>query len=571
MSEDVSPVSAPARQEARADHPEEEIESLLKEATASFMEEDYAKSISLYDEIERRHGKDARARVRALVLSALGDKVLALWRIKDWDANAEESLRNDILARFGNDKNPEVRAQLAESLARLTAFIFNTKSRHGWDVAISTADEAEKRFGEDKDPVVRRWLAMALYFKGGAASWRKRGGGGYEEGAEIFRSVSERFGADEDTETRYWAARALTERANLMTSFSLDEVPEVYRELDRRFGGDNELPETRALVIQGLLDSIPFSGVDRAAVYADIERRYGEDKNPEVRGMLVEALSQKSKGYHDPEKKIVVYDEILSRFGEDDDLAIREEVARALFQKDSALMEMEAPKETRLAVLEEISRRYKEDESKEIGEIVADARSRWNSLAIQAGKMTADDLLVGIDRIQDTEARERLAQSLRNNAQTFLEEGKILEAVALYKAMKERLGTSALLESSTFALKIELGRSLGYYAASLLTESKEKREAAIWKDMDKRFGKKDPSVNVIVLDALLYEGLFLALGAYDRPRLAIGVFRKIIERADKNKDFLKDAEDAIQILSSPAWPENSEELLQRHRALLGGD
>ncbi|MDR3157446.1 MAG: hypothetical protein LBU11_00215 [Zoogloeaceae bacterium] len=558
---------------------EEEMEALTREANAfieqeanayldclmrSCLPEDvsprksYDRAIAAYDEIERRHGQDAREAIRLRVLAALGNKARALLLLTEWEA--EGALWEDIWRRFGQARNPEIRARLAQVLSWRVSLLF----RYGSSTAIATADRMLAHFGKDETPAVRRALAAALYYKG-AAIVRRSQSGWHKEAPTVFREVDARFGQDKDPETRYWVVRAL--RENVPADKHMRAM--LYREIDRRFGGGEELPQTRALVIQGFLDHLSYGGTWEDDIYAEIERRFGKDKDPAIRVMLAKAILRRVWHSDDPAEQIAASDEILRRFGDDTDTMLREQVLRALAQKAEAQTQDAAI----LAIYDEILRRYREDESEEIGELLAGTRKKRGALRIRLGQVdSAEVVLADIEKTaDDKKSRERLAETLRTSALALLEQGKPAEAVAIYQAMKTRMDTgNVMAEDQAFALKIALVRTLGNASAILIAQGAKKKEAALWAELDARFGKEDRYVKELVLEALCFEGAFLAGMRPDDPGLALAAFRQVIERAGSGKrDYyvesaIEAAREAIDILSSPDWPKNRRELLDSY-------
>jgi hypothetical protein len=282
--------------------------SCLPEGISPEKREAYDKAIAVYDAIEHRHGQDARETIRLHVLSALGNKARALLRLRELEA--EEAIWEDIWRRFGQEQNPRIRARLAQALSWRVCLLFC----YGNTTAITTAaDRMLAHFDRDEAPAVRRALAAALYYKGSAIIQR------YGKATASY-AVDTHFGQDRDPETRYWVVRALRETA----TYDEDERAALYREIDRRFGGSEELPKTRALVIQGLLDHLHYDGTwkDTDDIYAEIERRFGEDADTLLREQVLRALVQKAEAQTQDEAALAVCDEIMNCYQAEESEAI---------------------------------------------------------------------------------------------------------------------------------------------------------------------------------------------------------------------------------------------------------
>ncbi|MDR1889120.1 MAG: hypothetical protein LBQ81_07075 [Zoogloeaceae bacterium] len=532
---------------------EQHITALLQSATAFYAKEDYASAIIIHDDIDRRFGKEKNEKIRAWVLTALGEKVLALIRQKEW--KQEEALWESIRQDFGKDTRLLVRARLAEVFFRRAFF-----SHQGWDwqTAIATANDAAARFGKDKNPAVRQWVAAALYVKGGAINWQKKTSNWYEEEAKVYRDIDARFGKDTDADTRYWVIRALLQ----LTDNNMMQAGDICREIDRRYG-DDASPEIRALVIQALLTLISHAhsgNVDIDAVYADIERRFGNDPSPQVRVMLAQALIQKSKALYEPEAKIAIYDAIVQRFGADDAQEMRTIIFDTLFTyKLRALMGREAQEKNLLAVYDDILQRFGDDPTPDIQAQMVGVRADRNAVLIHLGNITtAAPLLAEIEGLAnaDEKAREIFADSLRRNALAMIEQDKILEAIAIYAALKTRLGgdRNSTIESSSFALKGQLSYAMGVKTAMLVSAAQSRAEKEFWKNIDQRFAANE-FIDELIAEAMYYQGQLLI----SQPELAINSAKNLIRRFEASKygvikSLVKESKELIETLSSGKRP-----------------
>ncbi|MDR2164509.1 MAG: tetratricopeptide repeat protein [Zoogloeaceae bacterium] len=157
-----------------------------------------------------------------------------------------------------------------------------------------------------------------------------------------------------------------------------------YDEIERRFG-DDKSPKIRAIVLKALI-----AKTDRARSYDKylpegndvnglIKRRYATDNDPEIQALYVEALvswTEWEHGYFSPslpdkkrKRAIFLYDEIFARYRDSKNPGVRAALAKALFNKASLIRNMKK----RLSRYDEIIQRFGKDDIPEVREEVTNA------------------------------------------------------------------------------------------------------------------------------------------------------------------------------------------------------
>ena len=246
-------------------------------------------------------------------------------------------LDDELLRRFGESDDPELRLQVANALVNKGVRLGSLDRN---EAAVETYDELLRRFGGSDDPELRLPVAYALVNKGVRLGSLDRN----EAAVETYDELMRRFGGSDDPELRLPVAYALVNKGVRLGSLDRNEAAvETYDELMRRFGGSDDpelrLPVARALVHKG----VTLGTLDRseAAVqtYDELMRRFGETDDPELRLPVARALVHKGAalGILDrSEAAVQTYDELLRRFGESDDPELHVLVATALLGKGMA-------------------------------------------------------------------------------------------------------------------------------------------------------------------------------------------------------------------------------------------
>jgi tetratricopeptide (TPR) repeat protein len=156
-------------------------------------------AIAVYDEIDRRFGKDESPGVREQVVRGLVNKGGMLARLdKPKEAIA---VYDEMDQRFGKDESPRVREQVARGLLS-KGITFGKLDKREEEIAVY--DEMDKRFGRDESPGVREQVAGGLFSKGITfGKLDKR-----EEEIAVYVEIDRRFGKDESRGVRERVAKA---------------------------------------------------------------------------------------------------------------------------------------------------------------------------------------------------------------------------------------------------------------------------------------------------------------------------------------------------------------------------
>ncbi|MDR2165709.1 MAG: CDC27 family protein [Zoogloeaceae bacterium] len=261
-------------------------------------------AIAVHDEIEQRFGKDNAPGVREQVARALlGKGHILAQRGKDEAAiaanvakinayatayatyDAAITIYDEIERRFGKDDSPGVREQVARALLDRGHILFQ---RGKYYVAITAYDQVKHRFGKDDTPGVREQVARALLSKGRILF-------SPDAAITVYDEIERRFGKDNTPGVREQVAGALLGKGYSLREQRKDEASiAAFDEVERRFGKDDS-PGVRKQVVTAL--ALKSAAMDddnaRIAVHDEIERRLAKDGSPDARGQLL-AIRQNS-------------------------------------------------------------------------------------------------------------------------------------------------------------------------------------------------------------------------------------------------------------------------------------
>ncbi|MDR0717399.1 MAG: tetratricopeptide repeat protein [Azoarcus sp.] len=113
-------------------------------------------AMAVYEEIDRRFGKDVSPDVREPVALALVNKGLILGQ--QGKPDAAMAVYEEIDRRFGQDASLGVRPPIAWALFNKGAALGQQSKP---DAAMAVYDELDRRFGQDASPDARKVIAMA--------------------------------------------------------------------------------------------------------------------------------------------------------------------------------------------------------------------------------------------------------------------------------------------------------------------------------------------------------------------------------------------------------------------------
>ena len=336
------------------------------------------------DELERRFGNDPRRSVRSILVQALSLKAQSA-------ASPTESLaaQVEIGRRYGDDIDPALRKQLVTAmfdqaaalgkegnLAEAIPIYREIEQTYGdgydksWGLwalsyqgdlqrqmrnpkaAVAAYDRLDQRFARDSDPAVRTVVADALFKKGETLAEQ----GNAKAAIVTYEEIDRRYAEDRDANFRLRAVRALFAKGTLLGKQGTGEEPD----------SENQGASTRP------------TGDTAAAVatYDDIVRRFGRDKDPNIRNIVGATLLKKSEALRltgDDQGTIAVYDEIIGRFESDSAHVSRVLVATALFRKGLTLGRQEGNSSAAIAAYDEVARRFASDTHPNVRKVVGQA------------------------------------------------------------------------------------------------------------------------------------------------------------------------------------------------------
>ncbi|MDR2014398.1 MAG: tetratricopeptide repeat protein [Azoarcus sp.] len=230
--------------------------------------------------------------------------------------------------------------------------------------SVAAYERLDQRFGQTPDPAVREVVAEALYKKGETLIEQ----GDIRAAIAAFDEIDRRYAEDRDAGFRQRAVRALFAKGALLGKQGTGE------ESGNEFPGTKPAGDSAAAV----------------AVFDDIIRRFGRDKDSNIRNIVGGTLLKKSETLRlagDDQGTIAVYGEIVERFGNDDAQVSRVLVATALFRKGLALGRQAETFASAIDTFEDLIRRFATDTHPNVRKIVGQASTAKQRIASESAPM----------------------------------------------------------------------------------------------------------------------------------------------------------------------------------------
>ena len=462
--------------------------SMSETETADTPEAEYIERIQageLDDELLRRFGESDDPELRVQVARALVNKGVALGSLDRNEAAVETY--DELLRRFGESDDPELRVQVASALFNKGVALASLDRN---EAAVEAYDEVRRRFGKS-DPELRVRVALALFNKGVALASLDRN----EAAVEAYDEMLRRFGESDGPELRVRVANALVNKGVVLGSLDRNEAEvEAYDEVLRRFG-ESDGPELRIQVANALVNKgIALGQLDHneaeVETYEELVRRFGESDDPQLRLPVANALVNKGAALGSLDRNeaaVEAYDELLRRFGESDDPELRVPVALALFNKGVALGSLDR-NEAAVEAYGELLRRFGESDSPELRVSVAFALANRGVALDSLGRNEApveayDELLRRFGESDGPELRVPLALALVNKGVALGSLDRNEAAVEAYDELLRRFGDSDGPELHVLVAKALLGKGMAHARRDELNEM-----VNVCAEMIQRFG-----------------------------------------------------------------------------------
>ena len=490
-------------------------------------------AVEAYDEIVRRFGEDPDPELRRQTARALFNKGVALGRLER--PQEEIGVYDEIVRRFGEDPDPELRRQTAKALSN-KGFELGRLERHG--DAVEAYDDLVRHFGEDPDPELRRQTAIALFNKGVTLGRLERP----QEKIGVYDEIVRRFGEDPDPELRRQTAKALINKGFELGRLERHEdAVKAYDEIVLRFGEDSNLELRRqtakALFNKGVALGRLERPQEKIGVYDEIVRRFGEDPDPELRRQTAKALINKGFELGRLERNedlVEACDDLVRRFGEDPDPELRRQTAKALFNKGVALGQLERPQEE-IGVYGELLRQFGDDPDLELRRHTAMA---LNNKASMLGELernedlveACDDLVRRFGEDPDPELRRQTAKALSNKGFELGRLERHGDAVEAYDDLVRHFG-----EDPDPELRRQTAIALFNKGVTLGRLERPQEKIGVYDEIVRRFGEDpDPELRRQTAKALSNKGF--ELGRLERHGDAVEAYDDLVRHFGEDPD-----------------------------------
>jgi tetratricopeptide (TPR) repeat protein len=297
-------------------------------------------AIAVFDEVERRFGKDEQPDIRLQYVRSL---VAKGWAWNNLDPVKAASVFDDAIRRFGNDPSPTIQRDIIRALlgkADALEQSLNSGVIPSAEVVDAVYDEILQRF--EKAPSLTIRLVAIHAFMEKATAWERRLTLGTDIDAAIDRIYypgkfyqEHPYVKDSIQANRYLKTlRVKCQRHD--TQMLLATYDEVERHLkDGHLEDLADLDRSVRRSFEQVSDKCQKPDAQKiTAVYDEIDRHFGKDDAPEIRKALALILMKKNQNKwqrEDAEVNLATYEDIDRRFGKDD-IEIREKIANALLE-----------------------------------------------------------------------------------------------------------------------------------------------------------------------------------------------------------------------------------------------
>ena len=305
----------------------------------AFQEHAWQRVIEIVDEVITSTNADSSRLSESSIARIMHAKAFAYEQLRDF--HAVIAACNELVKRFGESGEPEIRTQVAAALldkGRAKQHLGNLEG------AAANYDEVVARGKESEVPSLQ-WLAVpALHYKGGA----KKEQGDLRGAIAAFDEVVQLYGESDAPDVQFWVAASLVNKAEaIIGQGDAGEALSVYEEVVKRYGESNA-PGVQSWVAGALIDRGRLrkdqGHLEKALVnYQDVVERYGDNDEPELRRYVAGALidmGRTKEELGDLVGAMASWDEMVSRYGNRDETIVQRLVTGALLDKGRCQSEM---------------------------------------------------------------------------------------------------------------------------------------------------------------------------------------------------------------------------------------
>jgi tetratricopeptide (TPR) repeat protein len=326
------------------------------------------------------------------------DELIAAGDAAVQDGRTREALArfDEVVQRFGDDPDPEMRQWVAYALGQKAAVVRSSGDREG---SLVVRDELIERFGDDSDEYLRAVVSRALDMKARSLIQLGRPA----EALQVRDFELARYALAEPENRPFARVSAVVGRAAALSDLGrLDESLAAWSEVLASVGGatDPEARKHEAAALNSRGSMLRARGEYPQAL-ADLEmlqERFSRDEGPLFARWLAQGLLEQVLAWHEmgmPDPAAAALEQLLTEFGGDDAPQIVNVVTRALYYRAESCRdrgEYDAAGEMYDAVLE----RARETSDERVWAVAALAAEQKATLLARDGAF--DDALAVLER-----------------------------------------------------------------------------------------------------------------------------------------------------------------------------
>ncbi len=338
----------------------------------AFQEHAWQRVIEIADEVFTSPNAESRQLSEVFIARILHAKAFAYEQLRDF--HAVIAACNELVKRFGESGEPEIRTRVAAALldkGRAKQHLGDTEG------AAVYYDEVVTCGRETKVPSLQ-WLAVpALHYKGGA----RKEQGDLQGAIAAFDEVVELYGENNVPDLQFWVAASLVHKAEaIKEQGDTAGAVALNNNVIERYA-DSTIPEVQEWVAAALIDKgrteTQLGDLEGAvANFQEVVERYGDGDALGLQKYIAGALIDKGrtkKELGDAEGAIASWDDMVERYGDSDVSDLQRFVVGALVDKGRCQAEMGRADEA-LRVCEQLEKRVHALPDNGSGQIVWQAR-----------------------------------------------------------------------------------------------------------------------------------------------------------------------------------------------------
>ena len=417
--------------------------ALLYKGDAHMELEDFMSAMMTYEELIEHFGDSNQSECLYSVYWALLKKGIIQEQSGDW----EDALvtYNNIITFSDNIDESGFEIQVAWALLHKG---YVHRNIGFFDEALAVYDEIVERFGDSNNPDFQVQVIRALSQKGN--TYRELDN--FDEALSVYDEIVERFGDSNNPDFHVQVIRALSQKGDTCRKLgNFDAAFSIYDSVIERLetSANQELREQIAwtLLHKGDMQKEIGNFTEALAVYNEIVERFGDSNNPDFQVQVIWALSQKGNTYRELgnfDAAFSIYDSVIERLETSANQELREQIAWTLLHKGDMQREIGNFTEA-LATYEKLILYFGADDTPEYLYLIFWALSNKGGVQTHLGDLkgalvTYEKAIARFSDSKDIDLQVKVAWTLFENGHVHRQLGDFRSSIAACDEIIMRFG-----------------------------------------------------------------------------------------------------------------------------------